>query len=85
MKKALSILLALLLVLSTTAFALTANAEEAVTIIDQGYCGGEGDGTNLTWTLDSDGLFTVSGVGAMQNFNSDLAVTWYRLRNSNLI
>ena len=82
MKKTVSILLTILLVLGTVAFALTANAEGEPGIVASGYCGAEGDGTNLTWTLDSDGLFTVSGTGAMQNFTTDFAVTWYRLRNS---
>lgn len=36
-------------------------------IIESGYCGGEGDGTNLTWTLTSDGILTISGKGPMQN------------------
>ena len=39
----------------------------AANIVDSGYCGGEGDGTNLTWTLDSDGLLTISGKGEMKN------------------
>lgn len=30
-------------------------AENAPTIVNSGYCGGEGDGTNLSWTLDSEG------------------------------
>ncbi len=34
-------------------------------IVDWGYCGGEGDGTNLIWTLDRDGLLTISGEGEM--------------------
>lgn len=44
-----------------------------------GYCGGEGDGTNLTWTLDSDMVLTISGKGAMQDFiqdNSGFNVPW---------
>ena len=45
--------------------ALTANAAE---IVASGYCGGEGDGTNLSWTVDSDGLVTISGEGPMQDF-----------------
>ena len=37
----------------------------AATIIDSGYCGGEGYDTNVAWTLDSDGVLTISGSGAM--------------------
>ena len=40
-------------------------AENAPTIVNSGYCGGEGDGTNLSWTLDSEGLLTISGRGKM--------------------
>jgi hypothetical protein len=41
---------------------------EAAEIIDRGYCGGEGDGTNLTWTLDSDGVLVVEGQGKMKDW-----------------
>ena len=35
-----------------------------------GYCGGEGDGTNLTWTLDTEtGVLEISGEGAMEDFD----------------
>ena len=37
----------------------------AAEIVDSGYCGAEGDGTNLTWTLDSEGTLTISGQGKM--------------------
>ena len=79
MKKALSILLSILLVFSTTAFALTA-AAEAPTIVDRGYCGGEGDGTNLTWVLTNDGTLTISGEGAMKNFSSSSSMPWRNYR-----
>jgi len=39
--------------------------------IASGYCGGEGDGTNLIWTLDSDGTLTISGNGAIENYELD--------------
>ncbi len=48
--------------------AFTALAEEAPGIVASGYCGGEGDGTNLTWTLRGDGTLTVSGTGEMYNY-----------------
>ncbi len=56
---ALAMLLALL---PTAAFA-------ADNIVDQGTCGAEGDGSNVTWELDSDGTLTISGTGAMANYN----------------
>ena len=34
-------------------------------IVASGYCGGEGDGTNLTWKLDEEGTLTISGNGSM--------------------
>ena len=58
-------LLLMLLVAVLAAAGMTAAAAETPTVIDQGYCGGEGDGTNLTWTLDSEGTLTVSGEGMM--------------------
>ena len=63
MKKTNKLLLTLLLVLLTAALVavgLSAAAEDP-TVVASGYCGGEGDGTNLTWTLDSEGLLTISG------------------------
>lgn len=47
--------------------------EVYVPLIASGYCGGEGDGTNLKWSLDYDGTFTISGTGAMQDFEYDSA------------
>ena len=41
-----------------------------------GYCGGEGDGTNLTWTLTPDGTLTISGTGAMRTFSSSWTDAW---------
>lgn len=35
---------------------------------DSGYCGGESDGKNLTWTLSDDGTLTVSGSGTMADW-----------------
>ena len=34
-------------------------------VVDSGYCGGEGDGTNLSWELTDDGTLTISGEGEM--------------------
>ena len=33
-----------------------------------GYCGGEGDSTNLTWKLTCDGVLTISGSGKMADY-----------------
>ncbi len=40
----------------------------AADIVDSGTCGAEGDGSNLTWTLDSDGVLTISGSGDMHGY-----------------
>jgi hypothetical protein len=45
--------------------ALTAEIFAADTVAS-GYCGSEGDGKNLTWTLDSEGVLTISGLGKMK-------------------
>ena len=46
-----------------------------------GTCGAEGD--NLTWTFDSStGKLTISGTGAMGDYNSSSSVPWYSYRNS---
>ena len=44
---------------------ISAFADYVVPPVASGYCGGEGDGTNLTWTLTGGGTLTVSGTGAM--------------------
>lgn len=34
-------------------------------LVAKGYCGGEGDGTNLAWSLDDQGTLTITGTGKM--------------------
>ena len=42
-----------------------------------GNCGGEGDGSNLTWTLDKDtGILTIAGSGKMCDYSSDVQAPW---------
>ena len=50
--------------------------EEAVTIVDSGTCGAQGD--NLTWALDSRGTLTISGEGDMADYWYDSP--WYSHR-----
>ena len=48
-----------------------------------GYCGGEGDGTNLIWEIDNTGTLTISGNGAMKDYSGsgyDRA-PWIRLKD----
>ena len=46
-------------------------AASAADITDSGTCG-----ENLTWTLDSDGVLTVSGSGAMNDYSGSSAAPW---------
>ena len=56
----------------------------AAEIVDSGFCGAEGDGTNLTWTLDSEGTLTVTGNGEMGKYIDwwESYSPWYGLRAS---
>ena len=53
----------------------------AADVVASGYCGGEGDGTNLTWELDSSGVLTISGTGAMEDYPGE-GSPWYNKRSS---
>ena len=62
-KRLLSFVLAALMIASLlSATALAAD------IVASGTCGAEGDGSNLTWTLDSEGVLTISGSGDMHDY-----------------
>ena len=62
-KRLLSIVLAVLMIASLLpATALAAD------IVKSGTCGAEGDGSNLTWTVDSDGTLTIAGQGEMYSY-----------------
>ena len=59
------------------------NATIHFNVADWGYCGGEGDGTNLMWVLTNDGTLTISGEGAMADYDpNDNAVVWRPYRSS---
>ena len=62
-KRLLSFVLAVLMI--ATLLPATALAAD---IVDSGTCGATGDGSNLTWTLDSDGVLTISGTGKMKDY-----------------
>jgi len=47
---------------------------QAAEIVASGDCGAEG--SNVTWTLDADGLLTISGTGAMADYSN--AEVWYQ-------
>ena len=73
-KRLLSILLTVLMIVSLLPVsALAAN------IVKSGTCGAEGDGSNLTWTLDSDGVLTISGSGDMHDYGPSVP-PWHGIR-----
>ncbi|MBO4914398.1 MAG: leucine-rich repeat protein [Oscillospiraceae bacterium] len=63
-------------------FGLLPAAALATGTVASGTCGGEGDGTNLTWTLDDAGKLTISGTGAMKEFSHYVGSPWYPYRSS---
>ena len=54
---------------------------KAATIVASGNCGAEGDGSNLTWTMDSNCKIIVRGNGRMKNYAAE-GSPWY---NNNAI
>lgn len=71
MKKVLAIFFALCLA------ALLAPSARAATVVASGSCG-----ENVTWVLDDAGTLTISGTGAMVDYDSTNAVSWRNLRSS---
>ena len=49
---------------------------QVVTTLASGKCGAEGDSTNLTWTLTSDSILTISGSGTMADYDYYNAPPW---------
>ncbi len=56
---------------------LTPKAEAAT--VAKGTCGAYGD--DLTWSLDDQGVLTISGVGSISDYYYDFLVPWYENRN----
>lgn len=52
----------------------------AADVVASGTCGAEGNGSNLIWTLDSEGVLTISGSGDMHDCGSSDA-PWYGSRS----
>lgn len=64
-----------LLLLIVGALTLTASAAD---IVDSGDCGADGD--NVTWSLDSDGILSIFGIGKMKSFDYARSI-WYSYKN----
>ena len=60
-------------------FALMPTAAFAATEVASGTCGAEDN--NLTWTLDSDGTLTISGTGAMKEYEDYTKRPWVAHKN----
>ena len=76
-KRLLSFMLAVLMIASL--LPATALAADRVA---SGTCGAEGDGSNLTWTLDSEGVLTISGSGYMCDYGSSGAPWHGRVKSA---
>ena len=67
---------------STVSGHLTIHVNSDETAIAWGYCGGKGDGSNLTWVIDKEGVLTVAGMGDMAGYPSGSNVPWYENRDA---
>ena len=61
-------------VLCLTCFLFSVNVF-ASDVVESGTCG-----TNLTWSLDDEGVLTISGEGKMANYSEDSTAPWYSQR-----
>ena len=86
MKKRVCLLVTLLaiLIMGSAMSVEAAETTEAAKIIDQGYCGAEGDGTNLTWTFYSDGVLVIEGQGKMKDWTYEEvdSTDWHKHHNN---
>ena len=84
-KKVLACLLAVMLALS-----LLPGTAGAASVVASGTCGADGD--NVTWSLDSDGVLTISGTGKMADYTAGWNVhghnaetPWFGLHISSIV
>lgn len=75
---AISMILSLMPVSAVTAFA-EGESSGAAKIIANGNCGADEGGENLKWTLDNNGVLTITGMGAMKDYTWDenVRLDWY--------
>ena len=70
------------LLLSCLLLVLLTVAASAAETVSSGNCGAEGNGSNLTWTLDSDGVLTINGSGKMNDYSFGSGGPWNGQSNS---
>ena len=63
-------------------FAVLTVSALAAEVLYSGTCSGEGDGSNLTWTLDDEGTLRIEGKGRMKDYNWRNGSPWYNYRSS---
>lgn len=70
MKKFVSFIICVVIVLMLPHFDVLAMEYEPTenNFIASGYCGAEADGKNLSWSIDKNGVLTISGTGAMADY-----------------
>ena len=59
----------------TVALMCTANAQ-ATDLVDKGFCGADENGQALSWQLNTEGILTISGEGAMVDYSLDSEAPW---------
>ncbi|MDD6070351.1 MAG: leucine-rich repeat domain-containing protein [Clostridiales bacterium] len=72
------------LVLVATLLPIHGMRVKAATTVASGTCGAEGNEENVTWVYDDEGTLTISGSGAMADYEDTLMgkAEWYTYRNS---
>jgi putative cell wall-binding protein len=78
-KKSISILLAVMLLLTSNSNLLYAYADSLISTAEESEVQSGPCGENVTWTL-SNGVLTISGSGNMYNYNDYSSIPWYLMR-----
>ena len=79
MKKLKKVLIFAAIVAALTCLLCVALNAETVS----GTCGAEGDGSNLTWALDTEtGVLKIEGKGAMAKYTWNVNAPWYDYRDN---
>ena len=55
---------------------LTANVFAFDNVVASGTCGAEGDGSNLRWSMTASGVLTITGSGAMADYEESGEGPW---------